>query len=194
MEKTRQDQFLAAVRTLARESDDEIEYEHYKGGAVRINGFRRIRGGLLAGVLEHYGKRARYTTTDHVLHIDCYDDTAPSILVPTEVKDCTNLNCTSLGTMVRGSVASHAYGVQVITSEDVYRIMSCPGTFDVLVEANKIMVLKVHVGSLGIVGGLHDRLTQKQMKPTPTRKLYHRVAFKPRRAARRSISTAGQRA
>jgi hypothetical protein len=170
---------LSAVRRLAHGGDDSIECEYYKGGGVRINGFRRIRTSLIEQVLSKYEKRAVYVTHGNEIAIDCYDDINPEMLNPASIDELPSgkVYRKCLKDCSKGSVTVSTYAAFEISSSDVRRICMGPTIIDIVLTPGELRCIQIAMSSLPIVGGLHDVQTKRKMKATPPKRLPHKIRY-----------------
>jgi len=172
--------FIDAVRALARVSDEPIECEHYKGGGVRFNGFRQVRGATFLETLAAFEKRAKFSTSNHALSIDCYDDIDPVPLVPCEIGDLPSGGRyrEARPAIVKGSVKVRAYTVRTITSEELKRVRMVSGVIDVVLADGELKCMTVDSSSMAVVGGLHDQLSSKNMKATHRTRARRKINYR----------------
>jgi hypothetical protein len=179
MGNTRCSEFIKAVRALSHGGDESIECEYYKGGGVRINGFRRIRTCLIEQALSKYEKRAVYVTHGDQISIDCYDDINPELLIHTTLdtlpsgkkyRKCAE-DCN------KGSVTESTYVAFEISSSDVRRVSMGPSVIDIVLTPGELKCLQIAKSSLPIVGGLHDVQSKRKMKATAPKRLPSKMNY-----------------
>jgi hypothetical protein len=175
MESSRKEAFLMEIRSISRYSDDPIEYEDYKGGGIRINGFRHIRARLLEQILATYEKRAKYTTQNNRLSICAYDDVNPQACAPTAIENLQSTFKKTAADTRKGNVCVASYAATTVESEDLKRMLLLPDVIDVVLTQGLLQCVSVAKSSLQIVGGLHDLLHRKKMKATPPKRLPARI-------------------
>jgi hypothetical protein len=179
MADTRSAEFLGAIRGLAHGGDESIECEYYKGGGVRINGFRRIRTSLVEQTLAKYEKRAVYVTHGNQISIDCYDDINPEMLTPSLIDELpsgkTYRKC--LEDCSKGSVTVSTHVSFDISSSDVRRISMGPSIIDIVLTPGELRCIMIAKSSLPIVGGLHDVQSKRKMKATAPKRLPHKIRY-----------------
>jgi len=162
-------EFIVAARRLARTRDDPIEHTVFRGGGLRIRGFKTISAALFHRLLREHGKRCEYTTdgAGDTLVLDVFSDAPSHSARPTLA---TN-TFPSISEINAGAVRTTTYGhTNGLTSEIVTNHLDGNCVIDVYISASTFSVA-VATPSL-IVDGVNDILRLKgkcrKCRPPPT--------------------------
>lgn len=112
-----------------------------------------------------------YVTNGSGISIDCYDDVNPELVTPATMDTLDHPPEKMRPDMTKGSVKVTSYNVMSISSTDVKRLSLAPCVIDIVLLPGELQCQTIDKSSIPIVGGLHDQMSNRQMKATVPKRL-----------------------
>jgi hypothetical protein len=161
--------FVKVVRQLARTRDEPIQHIVFKGGGVRIVGFRSVSGAAMHMLLRRTGKRCDYSINANKLVLDVYNDVPSAEKRQTLAEAEPSFVQTAVWASSAITSTTYSFGT-LISSELLGELLDSANVVDVAVTAGAFRVDRVTPSQ--IIGGVSDVLRFKsnvhRIRPPPT--------------------------